>query len=1758
MSSLAVIPASSKRVKSLRIRTGRSGSDPNEILKEILINVSAKQRVSTERKLGHLNNLVKLFCSIPDDDVITIPMEVIMTCLKPTLVSEVKEVRAAGVRAYRYLINDEPSKRIFMDLKLDYLITKCLDISHFNEVERIQAIRLVRKVAHIKQRTNETIVPLSLASCIVSVSLGGAEERDRVYRTCLAVLCELALLQPWLVVRCNGILALINAVLECHMYQRINECLCMSLMHIINHPCIREWHPTILDVGPTLAPYTELNCRFHADVEDTKLKDELEMRFAASRMAIVSLLRTWDGLFHIVKSRDMIGSLVNAIRIPHNNIRRGIFAVLCDLFYFNEPTWTDDFETALKAAAPGSFRDNWRHSEGFVVAETKSLLPVHSSSRPDLVNSHLAILLSSFVQSGLLQALSSVAVSSDAQSAISSTILLGSLLHLNSRLLPHKDVSTNQWLLPDLLKNTGTNLEENLRINLAVKRLGEVHVMLTSPPTTYSLYLNQLQYNTKQPTREPSSQPRSRTSSGTSLETTPSSFSLIRRNRSLNIIRDHSEELTLLALKNTKVLTTKEKEDWDWGSLCSLLLSPPSVIFLQNLGVDETVRRFFRRLIYFYLPSSKLFSAIDLAQDGGHDHNRIYVVTACHMVQFLSNSDQEGQRLLRNLVEDILAFLPKTNTEAGGYSRSNGSLGVTCARDYYLILGSLSGHRHGDNILQHCKVYKYYLDLASETTHESLIKLMISGLRYNQNNNARAVLSKVLKICNEASRLYATGFLRVLLRTNCPGFHHWGSELLTTQLFDRSNEVTAEAIDILHEACDDKQYLRAVVRLRPTLLHLGDRGSLLVCRFISDPKGFEYLSQNHYLTRELGRWRSQYNEKYVLYVEELLKLSLTSFERANKEDGFVRRSGNRKYRQSVFLPSHLYGELCKHERGAKLLEHEGACKELTETLSQQIKLLGHTHDSSKSPKTENGMNGCEDKLPDGDGQMLKLKSCLWALAHIGSTVWGLAQLRSSGALPIISKLASETDKPSIKGTCVYCLSAVAQTIPGVEELKHLGWESVLTMVNTLDDQREIPDTPIVPIVTPHLKRNLSIKKSTSRVSQRSNASSNSKSSRFSPDGSISNLSLTTSDLSPTSSANEELLKPWSLSRNESWKKKSKKKSTSQDDYIFITTQTSATDSIVSSEQSVFETGSSMTSPLSSKTPSPSNDITMTSYDSSFSSLRKSDWKKHGTPVAVGNGPKPRIRDRFLEFFTKKSRSKSLAYGSLFGMNHKHHDDTSSGYVSDHIATNDHLATGDNHENDDIKAHPPSALGSSDRAIGRLHSSTTLTSSSNVSIETVKTSEIRSDDQHKNGSRTSLWNTNNSGQTESALGEQEQSVYDEKTIDKYDSQRSRSLPDMLELSKPTLEAPRTLNLVRKPKLNGEVIQGVVAPVQPPQVLVHADTLQLKSPTACMPQYVKVETKTCNVVENKTNLLSSDASEKSEFAFSRLRGNTQISQDSGIVDSTSPSRNLDHCDVIIVDSDETMSELEPEWTLTKPKGIAAARALRNRTDSLTRPEMEFLPHEDKISILHQTRYVGIVVPSDFNKFMKRVDFDKEETKETKPSLITLYEDMVDKDQDPGETPTKLTRHKFRGLGGYGSAHTALMMKQTKSVRSNQSEASFARTPDSLLSESSDLCYIGGQAVDPDSEEFVQLFHEEIIQLVTNLGSSVGIKAHETALLLMKEKRFEVFDSLSLYNHVVGLMSEYSFRLSTRRFVQELFQDVPFTEVYEDAKNALKSIQ
>ena len=48
-------------------------------------------------------------------------------------------------------------------------------------------------------------------------------------------------------------------------------------------------------------------------------------------------------------------------------------------------------------------------------------------------------------------------------------------------------------------------------------------------------------------------------------------------------------------------------------------------------------------------------------------------------------------------------------------------------------------------------------------------------------------------------------------------------------------------------------------------------------------------------------------------------------------------------------------------------------------------------------------------------------------------------------------------------------------------------------------------------------------------------------------------------------------------------------------------------------------------------------------------------------------------------------------------------------------------------------------------------------------------------------------------------------------------------------------------------------------------------------------------------------------------------------------------------------------------------------------------------------------------------------------------------------------------------------------------------------------------------------------------------------------LKQKHPQIFTDLCLYSEVCLLLSEYSFRLFSRRFLQELFMDIDYSELY-----------
>lgn len=70
--------------------------------------------------------------------------------------------------------------------------------------------------------------------------------------------------------------------------------------------------------------------------------------------------------------------------------------------------------------------------------------------------------------------------------------------------------------------------------------------------------------------------------------------------------------------------------------------------------------------------------------------------------------------------------------------------------------------------------------------------------------------------------------------------------------------------------------LNSVIKLRPQCLHLGERGVLLLCRFMSTAKGFKMLSDANFILNEVQKWE-KVHQHLCHTINELQFRNLSSF-----------------------------------------------------------------------------------------------------------------------------------------------------------------------------------------------------------------------------------------------------------------------------------------------------------------------------------------------------------------------------------------------------------------------------------------------------------------------------------------------------------------------------------------------------------------------------------------------------------------------------------------------------------------------------------------------------------------------------------------------------------------------------------------------------------------------------------------------------------------------------------------------------------------
>lgn len=106
-------------------------------------------------------------------------------------------------------------------------------------------------------------------------------------------------------------------------------------------------------------------------------------------------------------------------------LQKAILDLLYELLWLPQPVWTDEYSVAIAAVDPADYQDAWRLGEGFVAMEGKHILPSLANRVSNISEIHTSLLLYCFLETGLLNALIGVIVSSAAFISVRATILIG-------------------------------------------------------------------------------------------------------------------------------------------------------------------------------------------------------------------------------------------------------------------------------------------------------------------------------------------------------------------------------------------------------------------------------------------------------------------------------------------------------------------------------------------------------------------------------------------------------------------------------------------------------------------------------------------------------------------------------------------------------------------------------------------------------------------------------------------------------------------------------------------------------------------------------------------------------------------------------------------------------------------------------------------------------------------------------------------------------------------------------------------------------------------------------------------------------------------------------------------------------------------------------------------------------------------------------------------------------------------------------------
>ncbi|KAF3770282.1 hypothetical protein M406DRAFT_33238 [Cryphonectria parasitica EP155] len=862
--------------------------DPTFRLGELLQALEV-EGLTPEYYVAKANALVDLFKNYPNLKY-DLMWSVFGLRMQVMLLSESREVVAAGYRMTRYAMSDRSSLKKIRTLNTDYVVISSLIKDKKADLEREQALKFVRAFLDIKDGIRE------LSRAVVRTVASIAEHGDdRLRPICLETLAEILVRDPQLLLASGGLAVICDALTEGSY--KAPESLITAYLFLLDSPQKRKY----------LRPGYDLEVIFNV-FTDAFLSNETILK--NNSKAISSALRTWPGIMYLsMYNFRAIRSLIASLMLPNQQARDIVIVLLYSLLRIKSPAWATPFLAGRRLTTYG--RVNTLKPTTSEAKNAQAQVE-DDNAEQNFVDHYTALLLAILIEADLVSTLLNLARNAEEETMKrKSTLLLGEVLRLCSRLLP-TSWSSNLQFLPDLFSQ-------------AVRFHDQSHFVATSLIYQISSVSRTLYRST----------PSAPSGIGLSLSQMTAGLALEdEQPRAASSVPHVDEGAFRQLLVDSGVLSSSNYMKWNWEIILKLIEGPLTI----GKRVDDANKasKFMKRLMGFYRPFKYRFSDVKSTRN-----TQKYIKVGCALMHTLLQSQQgieylANNKVLRQIAECLAQCDPTSGITAGVPLFSKDRMTDTLSGGYFAMLGVLSAEKRGLEMIQRWRMFNMMYHILEYNQRPDLTKLLLSSFDYSFQGHPRVLLRTAMTASTKEIRIYATNILRKFVsnpKESTANHSKWAIQLLVEQLYDPEVEVCATAIKILERACNTKSYLEFIVGCRPALDHLGEIGAPLLLRFLSTSIGYDYLDGLDYIRNEMDDWFLGRNDSYVSTVEASLARAF-----ADGQDEPTNRmtllNDEPDAEADPHVPPHFYRELTRTEEGCKLLEQKGHFLEFANTIRE--------------------------------------------------------------------------------------------------------------------------------------------------------------------------------------------------------------------------------------------------------------------------------------------------------------------------------------------------------------------------------------------------------------------------------------------------------------------------------------------------------------------------------------------------------------------------------------------------------------------------------------------------------------------------------------------------------------------------------------------------------------------------------------------------------------------------------------------------------